>query len=374
MLLSPIQIVRSGPGIDLSGLPEGLSVKMADPVKDFAYARNAVTLVYDLSLYERVTLAFEAKEFGDEPHEPPPNPFADEVAFDGVAVSADGVNWYEIQDLRTLRSDRFTRYEIDLDAAVAQCGLAYGPEFRIRFCQVDNNPAPMDGIFVHGILLTGEFPGLYVHLAMDDNAADPTVRDASPAGRHQTFVDPGGDPNTSAHSVPGVVGAALAFDGVDDQINLGADFASDILGYAHDFTYSIWAKAPSSAPAETQYVLSKHYKAEISFKPDSSTTLMIWPGSNLATSIPNSMDGDFHHFVILRRGETIELCYDGDLIRTDTDPSHLVALNGPTLQLKLGIRFNNTGPYLGVIDDFRMYDRALSGEEIEAMFGAGAAE
>jgi len=226
MRIEPTSIERNGHGIDLSSLSEGLSVKMADPVKDFVLARNAVTLVYDLSTYDRVRLTFEAREFGDEPHAPPPGPFGDDAAFDGVAVSADGVQWHEIQDLRHLRSDRFTAFEIDLDAAIASLGLAYGPQFRIRFCQVDDNPAPMDGIQIRGIRLSGEFSLLYVHLPLDDNADTPEVRDISPAGRHQTFLDPGGNPNTSAHRAPGAVGHGLAFDGVDDQINFGAAFAA----------------------------------------------------------------------------------------------------------------------------------------------------
>ena len=156
MRIDPIQIEQSGPGIDLSNLPEGLSVKMSDPVKDFKYARNAVTLTYDLSAHVNVRLSFAAMEFGDEPHAPPPNPFGDDADFDGVAVSADGVAWYEVQDLRHLRSGRFTDYDIDLDAAIAALGLSYGSEFRIRFCQYDNNPAPMDGIFLHGIELTAD--------------------------------------------------------------------------------------------------------------------------------------------------------------------------------------------------------------------------
>ncbi len=91
MIITPSQIEHSGPGVDLSSLPEGVSIKMSDPVKNFAYARNAVTLTFDLSGYENVHLAFEAMEFGEEPHAPPPNPFTGEADFDGVAVSAEVV-------------------------------------------------------------------------------------------------------------------------------------------------------------------------------------------------------------------------------------------------------------------------------------------
>ena len=133
MQIEPTQIEQAGPGVDLSNVPARLSVKMSDPVKDFQYAGNAVTLTFDLSSHENVRLAFEAKEFGDEPHAPPPGPSADDADFDGVAISVDGVDWYEIQDLRSLRSDRFTVYDIDLDAAVAALGLSYGKTFRIRF-------------------------------------------------------------------------------------------------------------------------------------------------------------------------------------------------------------------------------------------------
>jgi len=158
MIIEPITITQDGPGVDLTNLSGSISIKMADPVEDLKYARNSVNLVYDLMGYSQVRLSFEAKEFGDEPHAPPSNPFTGDADFDGVAISTDGVTWYEIQDLRNLRSDKFTAFDIDLDAAIAQWGLSYNSEFRIRFCQYDNNPAPMDGIFLYKIELAGEPP------------------------------------------------------------------------------------------------------------------------------------------------------------------------------------------------------------------------
>ena len=156
MIIQPLTITSDGPGIDLTNLSGSISIKMSDPVEDFKYARNTVTLIYDLSASAALRLAFEAKEFGDEPHAPPSNPFTGDADFDGVAVSVDGDTWYEIQDLRNLRSDKFTTFDIDLDAAIATWGLVYNSEFRIRFCQYGNNPAPMDGIFLYKIELTSD--------------------------------------------------------------------------------------------------------------------------------------------------------------------------------------------------------------------------
>ena len=139
---------------------------MSDPDPDLAYARNRVTLSFDLVGWQDVRLNFEAREFGDEPHAPPPDPFPDDTDFDGVAVSADGVDWFEVRGLRDL-SSRFEALEIDLDAAVAAAGIAYGPAFRVRFCQYDNKPVAMDGIALSGILLSGELDRSVVWVDVD---------------------------------------------------------------------------------------------------------------------------------------------------------------------------------------------------------------
>ena len=67
MIIAPSAIDQAGPGINLSNQPEGLSVQMSEPVQDLAYARNAVTLTFDLSSHEHVRLSFKAPEYGGEP-------------------------------------------------------------------------------------------------------------------------------------------------------------------------------------------------------------------------------------------------------------------------------------------------------------------
>jgi len=372
MLIKPTHITQSGSGIDLSSLPEGVSIKMSYPVKDFAYARNAVTLVYDLSEYENVRLAFEAMEFGDEPHAPPAGPFGDDVDFDGVAVSADGENWYEVQDLRHLRSDRFTAYDIDLDAAIAQWGLSYSSEFQIRFCQYDNNPAPMDGIFLHGIELTAELSLPVFHLPMDDSAADPVVHDIAAGQRHQTFLDPGGNPNTESHAVAGAVGGALEFDGVDDRIVVDLQTGlADYFAAGCNFTLAFRWKAPTREFTEVyDYILVGPSGLSFDYltngKYGSVNAIRFYfrrPVDNTAhqTWYDNSNDGLWHHYAVVREGTTVRLWRDGLSDFSDTHANNADSFSKEQMIL-VGHPSGYHAP--GTMDDFRIYSRALTQEEI----------
>jgi uncharacterized repeat protein (TIGR01451 family) len=117
-------------------------------------SRNELTLGLDLAGYTNVVLQFWAKTFGDESDAPPPNPFVGGADFDGVAISEDGVKWYEVQSLREL-STSYTELTVDIDAAAAAFGLKYNPSFRVRFNQFDDFQIPFDGIALDDILITG---------------------------------------------------------------------------------------------------------------------------------------------------------------------------------------------------------------------------
>jgi len=373
MLIQPSHIEQSGPGIDFSKLPDGLSIRMSDTVEDFEYARNAVTLAYDLTGYEHVRLTFEAKEYGDEPHPPPPNPFADDVNFDGLALSADGVNWYEIQELRSLRSDRFTAFDLDLDAAIAKWGLEYGADFRVRFCQYDNNPAPMDGFFLREIKLTALNAAVF-HLTMDDNAASPTVHDATPGQRHQTFLDTGGNPNTDAHAVEGVVGGALVFDGVDDRIIVDLETGiGEVFAAGKDFTLAFWWKAPTVEFSEVyDYILTGPLSFAYRTVNNAIRFLYYRPIDNIAvqTSYDNSNDGEWHHYAVVREGTTVRLWRDGVSNFSNTHANNA----GGFAANRMFLVAHSTDRYCapGAMDDFRLYRRALGAGEIQELHDAGS--
>ena len=116
-------------------------------------ARNEATLTVNLAGRTGAVLKFWAAGYNDEPNGPPASPFIGGADFDGVAISADGTTWWEVQGLRSLPST-YGQFSVDLDAAVAAVGISYGSEFKIRFNQYDDFPLTTDGIVIDDILVT----------------------------------------------------------------------------------------------------------------------------------------------------------------------------------------------------------------------------
>ncbi len=127
--------------------PRGSHHLTMDSSLDLSDARNEATLTLDLRGREDVELSFWMKEVGDEDHAPPASSFVGGADFDGVAISADGVNWHEVQGLRTADgiSGIYQEFKVDLSAAAAARGLTLGAAFKIRFNHFDNYTYGTDG-------------------------------------------------------------------------------------------------------------------------------------------------------------------------------------------------------------------------------------
>ena len=119
-------------------------------------ARNELTLALDLEGKSRVVLRFWAKDMGNEIDGPPPMPFSDGADFDGVAISEDGVNWYEVQPLRNEIDGTYSQFIVDLDDAIALHGLEFNSTFQIRFNYFDNFTMPNGG-FAFDDISVGDF-------------------------------------------------------------------------------------------------------------------------------------------------------------------------------------------------------------------------
>jgi hypothetical protein len=126
-----------------------------DSSSDGTDARNEATLTLNLAGRSDVILTFWAKMFNDEPNAPVTNPFNGGADFDGIAISADGITWHEIQSLRSPTiTGAWGQFTVNLSTAIATRGLSFNSSFRIRFNQYDNFSITTDGIAIDDILVT----------------------------------------------------------------------------------------------------------------------------------------------------------------------------------------------------------------------------
>lgn len=134
--------------------------------------RNEATLTLDLAGRTGVMLSFWAKGFNEGSHAPATNPFTNGADFDGVAISADGVTWYEVQPLRSpALTNSWQLFTVNLDTALSTYGLAYTSAFRIRFNRYGNDYIPYDGIALDDIAVTTSATGVTT-LALPPTAAE----------------------------------------------------------------------------------------------------------------------------------------------------------------------------------------------------------
>ncbi|PCK07567.1 MAG: hypothetical protein COA42_13550, partial [Alteromonadaceae bacterium] len=122
-----------------------------DVVTNGTFSLNEAVLRLDLAGQGHVQLSFFQVEISDEIHAMPKS-FTDHHNSDGVAISMDGVTWYQVVDASGLEVGNVGQsYNIDLDAELARIQSTYDPsfaytsEFFIKFQQYDNYASPKDG-------------------------------------------------------------------------------------------------------------------------------------------------------------------------------------------------------------------------------------
>jgi N-acetylneuraminic acid mutarotase len=166
----------------------------------------------------------------------------------------------------------------------------------------------------------------------------------------------------------GTPNRAYRFDGTDDYMAIGhAYFTNSTAG----LTFSSWVKVGASQPHHHVFWTSGSTGGEVSLD-DSLGYMSFGVKQQLYDWHRTGADVDtlqYHHLVgTYRRGDRIELWCDGvfrsqtavqddDLFHIGGTPSCIGAYGAGS-----GLFFD------GDIDDFRIYDRALSGEEIQALY------
>ena len=176
----------------------------------------------------------------------------------------------------------------------------------------------------------------------------------------------------------GKVGGALSFDGVDDYVNLPYNF-----GQPSQVTIGLWFKT-TQAYWDTLFGQTNNYPPNncsafisiFAIKGNGVLRAELWTGSIGEISTPFSVrDGNWHHAVIVGNVNTQSLYVDGQLINSRSGTIQqswwLYSFIGTGYDYtNRSFPYNGWHYFNGLIDEVRIYNRALSADEIKALYEA----
>jgi len=175
----------------------------------------------------------------------------------------------------------------------------------------------------------------------------------------------------------GKIGQALSFDGLDDKIDFGNPSTLDVSTTA--WSFSLWFK--TSSTGAYQFLLGKSQTAVTQ-----SWEVRITNGNVLQTNWYDNLNNDFvtgttvvtdgrwHNVAVTRQGGaggTITLWLDGKSEGTTSETPRNVS-NSYSVTMGTDGRAPGIFPYTGLIDEVRVYNRALSVDEIKRLYKMGA--
>ncbi|MCF7972779.1 MAG: discoidin domain-containing protein [Phycisphaerae bacterium] len=191
------------------------------------------------------------------------------------------------------------------------------------------------------------------------------------AGAGASIVDASGKGNTGTFEIlpeydTGVSGSAASFNGSSNYVSAPAAVWSSV---STQFTLSFWAKGDPAvtdnwavfAGNATSRIVSCHlpWGSEVVFD-----TTADWANERIMVgAAPDELSGQWRHWTFVRNVDTGEkkIYMDGILYGSAT-PSADPIINVDRFFIGAGDAV--ASPYTGLIDDFQIYNRALSAEEI----------
>jgi hypothetical protein len=209
--------------------------------------------------------------------------------------------------------------------------------------------------------------GIIAHYPLDGNANDISIN-----ALNGTII---GNPTPTTDRF-GQSGSAMAFDGVDDHIDLGS---SALLKPTAAVTLSLWAQNDNWSSFWNWAALAGNTSS-------GGYELVVHGATNVFESEVNrnstygvanyplaSLNSNWHHFALTYDGRYNILYVDGVAVDTDDAganfPIHYSYPNNHTLIGAEAGTVGTEGDYFsGKIDDVQFYDRALSANEISDLF------
>jgi len=170
-----------------------------------------------------------------------------------------------------------------------------------------------------------------------------------------------------AARVIGKVRNALKFDGVDDYVDV-PDSPSLVSDY---ISIICWFKSAVDPHYSNVYEKSAGATAVFSLYTRPTSPYLVFritkgADDNQVVYTANPFDGKWHHFVATYDGSNLRLYVDGSLV--DTTPWSGTLPDTTGFSARIGGEPRTYGGYLdGIIDELRIYNRALSQSEIKRL-------
>jgi hypothetical protein len=239
--------------------------------------------------------------------------------------------------------------------------------------------------FSSGDALASLSKGLVAHWKFDEQDGD-TVRDSGPNRLHGKLMEYAA---TDKRWVAGRIGGALQFNGTTNYVNFPG--SEELLNpRKSDWTIAFWMKSTGITPRGhslnyTQCITGKRERGGEDWSLEVQTRVRENPGtvvffagkSNLqpeALGSVNVCDGNWRHVLCIRAGNTLRVFVDGKLDAEQTSPQipEDIASSAPFQLGRFGHHDGWANPrYEGLLDDVRIYNRALTREEIKALATQG---
>ena len=169
--------------------------------------------------------------------------------------------------------------------------------------------------------------------------------------------------------VPGKVGQAFSFDGVDDYVDLGTSVAQGVTA----LTYEAWIN-PDDVIVHDGLVVGRLLANQMFLSDDGHLYANRWStdGSSSANSFDTNTvvpEGTWTHVAATFDDTTIKVYINGVEAGSKT---YQWPLKDSTFPMLIGTDINNDRWFDGLIDEVTIYGRALTGAEIQAIFLAGS--
>tara|TARA_B100002019_G_scaffold274328_1_gene271166 strand:- start:2374 stop:3045 length:672 start_codon:yes stop_codon:yes gene_type:complete len=161
----------------------------------------------------------------------------------------------------------------------------------------------------------------------------------------------------------GQIGGALSFDGVNDHVRIG-----NVLNNITDLSFSLWFK-PASIPTHHGYMVFKQHTYALTLASSGGVHLNFgngsdWGNVNLGTSALEL--NKWYNVTATRESGVMKAFIDINLL---ANKSYNTSSGSNVSALCVG--GNGANSFNGLIDDVRIYDRALSAAEVQALYNLG---